>query len=134
MCLPRRSRWKRRGELKVLESGASHPLYGLGLRAFETRDDFELDLVTFIQGPEAQRFDRGVVDEAVRTIDLGDEAESLVRVKPLHRPTGHGMILLAKGQKRAAVHDRRDREPEQRARIAVRSLTLSRGSTTTGDH
>src|SRR5690606_39425061 len=54
----------------------------------------ELDPLTLVEGTEARRLDRAVVDEHVRAaaVDL-DEAEALLTVEPLHGSLCHDNLL-----------------------------------------
>src|SRR6266540_963470 len=62
----------------------------VGLWALLPLGDLELDLLAFLEGPEARRLDGGVVDEDVGlALALGDEAVALLSVEPLHGALCH---------------------------------------------
>src|SRR5690242_21833897 len=54
------------------------------LQTLRAARDVELHAITFDEALEALRLDRAVVDEHVLTTLLGDEAEALRIVEPLH--------------------------------------------------
>jgi hypothetical protein len=59
----------------------------LGLRAFLSLAYLELDLLTFLELPEASALDRGEVHEAIlATIVRRDETVPLLSIEPLHYP------------------------------------------------
>src|SRR4051794_18960843 len=62
----------------------------LRLRALLALDDVERHGLALLELTEARGVDRGVVREDVRTAAvLGDEAEALLRVEPLHSSSCH---------------------------------------------
>jgi RimJ/RimL family protein N-acetyltransferase len=66
----------------------------LRLRALGALGEVELDLLVLVQGPEAVRRDRRVVHEHVGAAAvLGDEAEALFAVEPLHCSASHDLLL-----------------------------------------
>lgn len=56
----------------------------LRLPALRALDDVELDLLAFLQRPEAVALNRGVVNEHVISRSAAQKAETLGVVKPLH--------------------------------------------------
>src|SRR6478609_6713104 len=62
-----------------------------GLESFRTLDDLEVDLLAFVERLEAVAGDRLEVHENVFTAGLGDEAEPLFGVEPLHGTCGHNV-------------------------------------------
>ena len=65
-----------------------------GLGALRAVADFELDLLVFFKGAEARTLDLRVVDKHIGgTVLGGDEAESLLRVEPLHSSLWHFSIF-----------------------------------------
>src|SRR5512139_3390858 len=65
-----------------------------GLEALRALDHVELHLLTLGQALEAVALDRAVVAEDVLTpVVLGDEAEALRVVEPLHRASCHSTSL-----------------------------------------
>src|SRR5207344_2218529 len=66
-----------------------------GLRAFLALRHVELDLLVLLQVAEPVACDRAVVHEDVgATVVLGDEAEALLAVEPLHSSCSHVLFLL----------------------------------------
>src|SRR3954469_12262806 len=62
----------------------------LRLRTLGALRDVELDLLVLVEGLVALRLDRGVVNEdVVAAVLLGDEAEALLSVEPLHGALCH---------------------------------------------
>jgi hypothetical protein len=56
----------------------------LGLETLRSLHHIEADSVALVQGPEALRYDGGMVDEDIRAALPHDEAKALVLVEPLH--------------------------------------------------
>src|SRR6187401_256404 len=67
----------------------------LRLRALGTLRDVELDLLVLVEGLVALRLDGRVVNEdVIAAVLLGDEAEALLGVEPLHGALCHVLFLL----------------------------------------
>src|SRR6478736_8148933 len=67
----------------------------LRLRALRPLGDVELDLLVLVQRLVALRLDGRVVNEdVVAAVLLGDEAEALLSVEPLHGALSHAHFLL----------------------------------------
>jgi len=62
------------------------------LQTLFARNNIEVDVVAFVQGPEAFALDRAVMDEDVLTGFLGDEAKPVFVIKPLYFATGHNAL------------------------------------------
>src|SRR6478609_10862744 len=73
------------------------------LQPLRALDDVELDPLPFLQGPEPVGVDGGVVDEDVLAALLGDEAEALRIIEPLHGTRRHRNYLA----------ERREQESQQ---------------------
>src|SRR5689334_17749970 len=97
-CLPGRS--SARGPPRLSGAAPGRTLIGqttgsddpdvLGLRAFLTAGDLELDPLVFLQRPVTAGLDGGEVHEhVVATPILSDKPEALVCVEPLHRALRH---------------------------------------------
>src|SRR5690348_18446033 len=65
----------------------------VGLRASVALRDLELDALSLFEGAVTIRLDRGEMDENVLATVDGDEAVSLVRVKPLDGALSHSKQL-----------------------------------------
>jgi hypothetical protein len=63
-----------------------------GLQTLFARNNVEVDIVAFVQGPEPFSLDRAVMDEDVLTGFLGDEAKPVFVIKPLYFATGHNAL------------------------------------------
>jgi hypothetical protein len=69
--------------------GSLCPLDVLGFQTLFACNDFEGNLIAFIQGFESFAYDTLVMHKNIGTGTLGDEAESLFVVKPLDFAAGH---------------------------------------------
>src|SRR5207249_10947992 len=76
------------------------------LQALRAIGHVELDLLAFSQRPETIALDGRVVHEHVLAALLGDEAETLRFVEPLHRTTRHVKLLLLIGADHPVVNRR----------------------------
>ena len=63
-----------------------------GLQTFFAGNDVEVDLVTFVKGPEAVTLDRAIVDEYVLAGFLRDKTEAVFVIKPLYFAAGHNAL------------------------------------------
>src|SRR5262249_57708321 len=68
-----------------------------GLKTLRTARDLELHLITLGQALEALSGDGAEMDEDVLAAHLGDEAEALCVVEPLHSTVCHDSNLSARG-------------------------------------
>ena len=83
----------------------------VGLRTPLALGDLERHLLVLLQGAEAPTLDRRVVDEHVRASTvLGDEAEALLTVEPLHGSGSHDLFLLIGTRTEPAHHGPRLRQ------------------------
>src|SRR5690348_17505661 len=93
----------------------------VGLRASVALRDLELDALSLFEGAVTIRLDRGEMDENVLATVDGDEAVSLVRVKPLDGALSHSKQLpkLARASSSAlATAEPVDHNPASRAERA----------------
>src|SRR5215217_513313 len=80
----------------------------LSLQALGAPGDIELHLLAFGQGAEAVRLDgRVVAEQVLAPAVLGDEAEALRIVEPLHGTGCHCLVLLSSRTGRVAVRPHR---------------------------
>jgi hypothetical protein len=67
----------------------SHARYVYRLLAFGTLGDFEFDFITFLQRTKTFAENTAEVDEHILLTITGDEAKTLLIIKPLNFPSGH---------------------------------------------
>src|SRR5690606_27612269 len=93
-----------------------------GLRAAGPLDDFELHLLTFLEGLEAVLVDGRVVDEYVGAVRPGDEPVARLVAEPLH---GSAVHLRTPNQPRQDPLRGLAHNSTRRAVIATRNLHFS---------